>query len=69
MMTTLKVGIIGSGFMGKMYAAIFYELLQTELAAVTDANQSHFVATHLEGIEIYFLIPVLAPTYGGTHAP
>jgi predicted dehydrogenase len=52
-MNKLKVGVIGFGFMGKMHAAIFNELPQTELVAVADVDRSRFESTSLKGVEFY----------------
>jgi predicted dehydrogenase len=52
-MKTLKVGVIGYGFMGKMHASIYYELPQTELVAVCDVDPSRFDNTTYPGVQFY----------------
>lgn len=52
-MKTLKVGVIGYGFMGKMHASIYNELPQTELVAVCDVDPNLFVDNTFPGVQFY----------------
>ena len=52
-MENLRIGVIGFGFMGKMHAAIFNQLPQTQLVAVADVAPSRFQDADLPGVEFY----------------
>jgi predicted dehydrogenase len=52
-MNRLRIGVIGFGFMGKMHAAIFNQLPQTELVAVVDVDPSRFEDSTFQGVNFY----------------
>jgi len=52
-MNPLRVGVIGFGFMGKMHAAVFDALPQTELVAVADIDASRLKDAELKNVDVY----------------
>ena len=52
-MKTLRVGVIGYGFMGKMHASIYHELFQTELVAICDVDPNRFENDTFPGVQYY----------------
>ncbi|MEI7633424.1 MAG: Gfo/Idh/MocA family oxidoreductase [bacterium] len=48
-MSKLKIGVIGLGFMGRMHAALFKELPQTQLVAVSDLDPGRYDGDIFEG--------------------
>jgi len=52
-MNILRVGVIGFGFMGKMQAAIFNQLPQTQLVAIADVDPTRFQDPALQRVSFY----------------
>lgn len=52
-MHSISVGVIGYGYMGRMHAAVYRALPQTELVAIADVQPSRLEGADLQGVGLY----------------